>query len=234
MVVMVQWNAVFKRLMTLMDEQGDGYFSGPRFIRLVQEFHPDLLDYTEYCKERGRAGKSTTRRVYFKDILMELDQGLRIKVVNAILTALDRAPGNADSLSEIRKLMGGGVIAPVAVVPAEMWNGDRLNDYLQQIDGAIVTDNYARAVTLSYTCFEGFLGAFVREKSNRDQYPNEILELAKEVREHLRNTIEEYPGEVLNGITQAAIAVDRSRNRFSEAHFANEAGLWLATYVRDW
>lgn len=81
--------------------------------------------------------------------------------------------------------------------------------------------------------FEGFLGAFVRAKEKRDVYSNEIIILAREVKDHLKAMIREYPDEVLNSITQAAYAVDRSRNRFSEAHFANEAGPWLATYVRD-
>jgi len=61
---MIKWNAVFKRLMDLMDQQGGGYFSGSRFIKALQEFNEDLPNYTEYIEERSRAGKSTTRRVY--------------------------------------------------------------------------------------------------------------------------------------------------------------------------
>ena len=57
--------------------------------------------------------------------------------------------------------------------------------------------------------------------------------LPREVKDYLKKTISEYPDEVLNSVTQAAYAVDRSRNRFSESHFASEAGAWLATYVRD-
>jgi hypothetical protein len=53
------------------------------------------------------------------------------------------------------------------------------------------------------------------------------------VKDYIRSTISEYPDEVLNGITQAAHAVDKARNRFSESHFASEAGSWLSTYVRD-
>jgi len=67
----------------------------------------------------------------------------------------------------------------------------------------------------------------------RDSYPIEIIALAKEVKDYLKKTLKEYPDEVLNGITQSAHAVDKARNRFSESHFASEAGSWLATYVRD-
>jgi hypothetical protein len=230
---MVKWNQIIKRLMTLMDQPGDSYYTGGRFIRALQEFNPDLPNYTDYIAERKAEGKSTTRRDYFRDILVNLEEGTRVRAVGLLLHELEGVDGNGPAASEIRKLIGGGTIAPIAVIPAETWNAERLNQYLGQIDGAIASGEYERAVTLSYTCLEGFLGAFVRAKEKRDVYPNEIIALAKDVRDYLKKTIKDYPDEVLNGITQAAHTVDRSRNRFSESHFANEAGSWLATYVRD-
>jgi hypothetical protein len=92
---------------------------------------------------------------------------------------------------------------------------------------------YEHSVTLSYTCLEGFYGAFARAKYEQETYSHEIIILSKEVKAHLKNAIKDYPDEVLNGITQAAHAVDKARNQFSQSHFANEAGSWLATYVRD-
>jgi len=108
-----------------------------------------------------------------------------------------------------------------------------LNAYLSDIDAAIREKEYARAVTLSYTCLEGFLGAFLRAKVKMNSYPNEIIDLSRQVRDHLRTTIQKYPDEVLNLINHTGHAVDKARNRFSESHFADEAGSWLATYVRD-
>jgi hypothetical protein len=230
---MIKWNVVTNRLMELMDKPGPSYFSGPRFIHVIQDLDEDLPGYSEYIEERKAAGKSTTRRHYFKDILMGLDEGTRIRGVCAILDKVEPFDGNAVPVSEIRKLIGGGTIAPSATVPPEAWNSGRLNDYLAQIDAAIASGNYEHAVTLSYTCLEGFLGAFVRAKVKSASYPNEIIELSKEVKKYLKSSIKEYPDEVLNGITQAAYAIDRSRNRFSQSHFANEAGSWLATYARD-
>ena len=155
----------------------------------------------------------------------------RFNAVRAILDVVQ--PHYPDEAFEIRSLMGGGTSAPTAAIPSGAWNSTRLNDYLHDIDAAIVANEYERAVSLSYTCLEGFLGAFIRAKSTRDSYPTEIIALSKEVKEHLKANIGDYPDEVLNGISQAAHAIDRSRNRFSESHFANEAGAWLATYVRD-
>jgi len=70
---MVKWNVIIKRLMSLMDQRDGSYFSGGRFIRAIQEFNPDLSDYARYIAERNAEGKSTTRRDYFRDILMDLE-----------------------------------------------------------------------------------------------------------------------------------------------------------------
>jgi len=230
---MIKWTAVYNRLQKLLDVPGDCYFSGSRFIRSIQVFDPNLSSYTDYIEERKKVGRSTTRRDFFKDILAELDEGIRVRAVSSILDELERVGTVTEEVSEIRKLMGGGTLAPMATIPPEAWNGDGLNEYLGQIDGAISTGDYDRAVSLSYTCLEGFLGAFVRAKEKRESYPSEIIALSKEVKDLLKKMIKDYPEEVLNGVTNAAYAVDRSRNRFSESHFANEAGSWLATYVRD-
>jgi hypothetical protein len=230
---MIKWNWVYRTIQTLLDKPGDSYFSGSRFIRVIQEFDPELSDYNEYLEERRREGKSTTRRDFFKDILKGMDEGARVRAVTALLDELGRVESNAETISEIRLHLGGGTLAPTASIPAEAWNSDRLNAYLADIDAAIREKEYARAVTLSYTCLEGFLGAFLRAKVPMHSYPREIIELSKQVRDHLRRTIQNYPDEVLNLINHTGHAVDKARNRFSESHFADEAGLWLATYVRD-
>ncbi len=57
--------------------------------------------------------------------------------------------------------------------------------------------------------------------------------LSRAVRGHLRNTVDQYPDEALNMLNHVAHTVDRARNRFSESHFDQEAGRWLAVFVRD-
>jgi hypothetical protein len=178
---MTKWNVVFKRLMTLMDQPGEGYFSGSRFIRIVQQFNEDLLNYNQYIQECGRQGKSTTRRDFYSDVLIELDEGTRVRAISAILDELQLVDGNAVAVSEIRTLLGGGTIAPSAT-PPEAWSSNRLNEQLAQIDGAIASGDYERAVTLSYSSLEGFYGAFIRAKEKRDSYPREIIALSKEVK----------------------------------------------------
>ena len=230
---MIKWTPVYRQLQTLLDTPGDSYFSGSRFIRVMQDFNAELPDYNEYIDGRRREEKSTTRRDFFKDILKELEEGSRVRAVSALLDELERVDGNAESVSEIRKALGGGTLAPTASIPAEAWNSDRLNAYLTEIDAAIQVAGYERAVTLSYTCLEGFLGAFLRAKVPTDSYPKEIIGLSRSVRDYLKKTIKNYPDEILNLVGHTAYGVDKARNRFSESHFADEAGSWMATYVRD-
>jgi hypothetical protein len=230
-VCVIKWTAGFQPFNEPYGSTGPSYFGGPRFIKAIQEIDPYLDDYVFFMEQRKVMGRSTSRRDYFKDILMDMNEGDRVRAVVGILNQLQTVDGNGTKVSEIRAMLGGGTLAPNASIPADAWNGDRLNEYLKQTDAAIAAHEYERAVTLSYACFEGFLGAFVRAKEKRDSHPKEIITLAREVKDYLKRTISEYPDEVLNSVTQAAFAVDRSRNRFSESHFASEAGSWLATYV---
>lgn len=228
---MLNWSGIYNRLFVLIDQQNDAYHSGGRFIRKLREVDPYGPGYNDVIEQQKRSGRSTSRRDYFKDLLFELDETRRARVVLSIVAETEHT--NPELASEIRQLLGGGALAPMATIPAAAWNANRLNEFLGNIDAAIAARDYERSVGLSYTCLEGFLGAFVRSKFQRDRYENEIIALAKEVRQFLKDTIADYPDELLNLVTATAHAVDRARNRFSEAHFANEAGSWMATYVRD-
>jgi len=227
----INWSAVHNRLFKIIDQPLPLYFSGPTFIQHVQEVKTDFPDYGEYLRQRESENKSTTRSVYFRDILLEMPESERFLLVTGILASVEKyAP---DESSEIRKMLLGGVSAPSASIPDSAWNSDRLNRYLKEMDAAIADRNYSRAVTLSYTCFEGFLGAFLRAKVPRDEYPNEIIALAILARDYLKTTYKDFPPEVLNNIGHAAHSVNRTRDGFSDSHFGEEAAPWLATYIRD-
>ena len=103
---MINWTAIFNRLMSLMDQQGPSYFGGPRFIKAIQEIDPYLDDYGLYMEQRNLTGRSTTRRDYFKDILMDMKDGDRVRAVLGILNQLQTVDGNAERVSEIRAMLG--------------------------------------------------------------------------------------------------------------------------------
>ena len=227
----MNWRAIYNRLWVIINAQGPGYFSGPRFLDRVREFDLDTPTYAEFRAQRDEEGKSTSRKDYFYDVLMALNENTRVRVVSSILD--DVGQTNADITAEIRALLGGAAAVPNVVVPAETWNADRLNENLATIDAAIAAADYDRAVALCYTTLEGFYKAFGRAKNGGQEPSNELTELARWIRNHLRAQLPDYPDEVMAQMTTTAHVVDRARNRFSEAHFGGEAARWLAVYIRD-
>ena len=227
----LNWVPIYNRLFELINREGETYFSGGRFIAKVREIDPYFPNYNQYMEQRRAGGRSTSRKDYFYDILLDLDEAARMRVISGIVNDVEHCDPNLSS--EIRSLMGGSARAPTVAVPAFAWGADRLNGYLAEIDAAIAAGQDDRAVNLAYTCLEGFYSAFIREKRPGEVLPTDIIALSRAVRDWLRSTIADYPVEVLNLTNHITHAVDRARNRFSEAHFGEEAGRWLAAYVRD-
>lgn len=176
-------------------------------------------------------GKSTSRKSYFYDILLAFDEDTRVRLLNAILSEVEICGG--EKVVELRGLLGGKALAPTAVVPPAAWSADRLNQYLVEVDGSITSGNYERAITLSYTCLEGFYKAFVRKNIPSQSAIEELIALSREIKKYLSQTLASYPDEALSMVNHISHTVDRARNRFSESHFEEEAARWLAVYVRD-
>lgn len=231
MVSSVNWARIFNRLFTLIDQRGPAYYSGGRFIGAVREVDPYFLNYNQLIEERTRQKKSTSRKDYFYDILLGFPEADRHRLVEAILRPLEAT--HAGEVTAIRGELGGFAPVPQASVPAELWNGDRLNGYLQEIDGRIASGNFDGAVTLCYSCLEGFFKAFIRRNLPDYAGSTEILEASKVVKKHLRATLASYPDEAIAMIVQIAHTIDRARNGFSESHFDERAGRWLAVFMRD-
>lgn len=227
----MNWDGIWNRLWRLLDMPEPCYFSGPRFLSAVREVNLDLPPYGVMMEARRQANLSTSRRDYFRDIFMALDDASKTRLVYTILGEIHAC--DESLTSEIRALLAGNVPGPAGNVPSNFWNAERLNRLLGDIDSAIAVAQYDRAVGLAYTCLEGFYGAFFRTKAPDQPAPNEIIALSRWIRDYLRTVLVDYPDEVLNLIGHTAHAIDRARNRFSEAHFAGEAGHWLATYCRD-
>jgi len=227
----INWARVFNRLFYLINRPGESYFSGPRFISKVREVDPYFPNYDQYLDQRRSNGKSTSRKDYFYEIILELDERKRILLILSIIEEVEHC--DPDLVGEIRASMGDAPLGPSADIPAFAWSADRLNGYLGEIDSAIIAGHYERAVNLAYTCLEGFYSAFLRQKFPHETPPTEIIALSRAVKNWFRATIPDYPDEVLNLIGHVSHAIDKARNQYSEAHFGGEAGRWLATYARD-
>jgi hypothetical protein len=105
-IIPVNWIEIFNRLFELINNQQDSatYFSGPRFIKAVKEFEIYFPDYQQFIDQRGREGKSTTRKIFYYDILLSLKTETRLKVLNKILDIL--RPFATDKVEIIDGLLG--------------------------------------------------------------------------------------------------------------------------------
>jgi hypothetical protein len=228
----LNWVTIFNRLFELMDQkETPNYFSGPRFISRVREIDQYFPEYQQLIDQRNRTGKSTSRKSYFYDILLGFDEDVRIRLLQIFLSDLE--PHSPEKVSELRGLIGGKAYAPMAMVPSDAWNADRLNSHLNDIDASISAGNFGRSISLSYSALEGAYKAFVKRHVPGSAGLTEMIALSKVIKSHLSSTLLSYPDEALSMINHISHTVDRARNKFSESHFENEADRWLAVYVRD-
>jgi len=100
------WIDIYNRFFELINhkENSETYFSGNRFITAVQEFDPHFPDYSQYIKMRNAEGKSTSRKIYYYDILMELPESKRNDVIERILSQVARE--EPEKVQAIHMLMG--------------------------------------------------------------------------------------------------------------------------------
>lgn len=227
----MNWVRIFNRLFTIINIEGNTYFSGSRFISKVREIDPYFANYSQYIEQRNKQGKSTSRKDYYYDILISFNDQDRLRLIDTILNDVQSfEPGK---VAELKNELGGIATIPSPDISKEIWNANRLNDYLNEIDVRIGTLNYAAAITLAYTCLEGFLKAFVFKNMPDSSIKSELLVLTREVQGYLKSNIDKYPDEAFSILSNIAHTVDRSRNKFSESHFDEEAARWMALFVRD-
>lgn len=103
----MDWIEIYNRLFDIINVQGDAstYFSGPRFIKTLKEFNQYHPDYHQYINLRNEQGKSTSRKIYFYDLIMELDENRRINFIKRILEMVE--PFEKEKVIPIRALIKG-------------------------------------------------------------------------------------------------------------------------------
>lgn len=116
----MNWIEIYNRLFELINNQGDSatYFSGSRFINTVREFEPYFPDYNQFIEQRNREGKSTSRKIFYYDILLGLKEDVRLKVVTRFLEILK--PFQADKVEKIEELLGNKVEKKETVTAPEV------------------------------------------------------------------------------------------------------------------
>lgn len=232
---MMNWAAPYNRLFTLLDRQGPTYHGGPAFIRMAQQIDQDIPNYRQLLDQRASRGQSSSRRDFYWDIFKAFSDEQKLHFFRIFITELE--PHAKDEVDAIREIVfGGGFAVPVALVPMDLWNSEKLNNSLRDIDHAIDAQQFNRAVTLAYTCLEGLYKSYVRKHVPARSDLTDLMPLCKVVKDDITEKLKArgpFPVEIVNAIPTLTNAVANSRNSFSESHFADDAQKWLALFARD-
>lgn len=150
----VNWIAAYNCLFILLDRSNTPtYYSGPSFLRMVQQVDPGSPSYEQLLPQRQSQGKSTSRKSFYWDTILSLPEQQRFQLFRLFIDELD--PHAKEEVDAIRAIVfGGGYAVPTTVVPLDLWNSEKLNNSLKDIDHAIDAHQYNRATTLSYTCWK--------------------------------------------------------------------------------
>lgn len=230
----MNWVAIFNRLFEIINTQGDSYYGGTRFLNTIRELNYAVPNYQTYIQQRQEQGKSTSRRDYYYDLFMEQPEADRRQITISILDTVGHLqPERAEPIRQLLVQVQG----PQAAIPQALWNADRLTEYLEGMDNAITEENYEYALTLAYTCLEGFYKSFIREKIPAQIALTELTPMAVQIRNYIRSQLDTnsiaYPDQVLTLISTVTNAVCNARNNFSDSHSGNRAEKWVAVYLRD-
>lgn len=232
----VNWIAAYNRLFALLDRRDTPtYYGGPTFLRTVQQVDPGSPSYEQLLPLRQSQGKSTSRKAFYWDVIQALPEPQRFQLYRIFVDEL--APHAKDEVDAIRAIVfGGGQAMPTTVVPVDLWNSEKLNNSLKDIDHAIDAHQYNRATTLSYTCLEGLYKAYVRKHVPDQAGLTDLMPLCKAVKEDISRKLQAqgpFPVEIVNAMPTLTNAIANSRNGFSESHFGGDSQRWLALFARD-
>lgn len=232
----VNWIAAYNRLFILLDKSNTPtYYSGPNFLRMVQQVDPGSPSYEQLIPLRNQQGKSTSRKSFYWDTILGLPEQQRFQLFRLFIDELE--PHAKDEVDAIRAIVfGGGYAVPTTVVPVDLWNSEKLNKSLKDIDQAIDAHHYNRATTLSYTCLEGLYKAYVRKHVPEQAVLTDLMPLCKVVKDDISKKLQAqgpFPVEIVNVMPTLTNAIANSRNGFSEAHFGDDSQRWLAVFARD-
>lgn len=232
----VNWIAAYNRLFILLDKSGTPtYCSGPSFLRMAQQVDPGVPSYEQLIPMLQSQRKSTSRKSFYWDIIQGFTEQQRFQLFRLFIDDLE--PHAKEEVDSIRAIVfGGGYAVPTTVVPLDLWNSEKLNNSLRDIDHAIDAQHYNRATTLAYTCLEGLYKTYVRKHVPSKSELSDLMPLCKVVKDDITEKLKErgpFPEQIVNAIPTLTNAVANSRNGFSESHFADDAHKWLALFARD-
>lgn len=232
----VNWIVAFNRLFMAINKEGTPtYCGGSEFLKMVRQVDPDTLTYSQLMEDRKARGLSQSRKDYYLDLIKALPEPQRFQLFRLFIDGLE--PFDKESAESIKQVVfGGGRAVPTTIVPMDLWNSEKLNNSLKDIDLAIDAHHYNRATTLSYTCLEGLYKAYVRKHVPEQAGLTDLMPLCKVVKDDISKKLQAkgpFPVEIVNAMPTLTFAIANSRNNFSESHFNDDSQRWLALFARD-
>jgi hypothetical protein len=120
---MTDWTAAYRRLYKFLD----GY-TGSQFIKTIQQVDPDLLDYMDYIEKRRKEDKSTTKKDYFKDILLSYPDDIKHHLFEIFLSSAEKT--NPDEAKDIRTILKGGKVDIAKAIYAKAVSSKEIDETL--------------------------------------------------------------------------------------------------------
>ena len=120
---MTDWIAAYNRLYKYLD----GY-TGSQFIKTVQQVDPDLYDYGDYIELRRQQDKSTTKKHYFKDIILSYPDAVKHHLFETFLTPVEQA--NPSDAKSIRAILRGDKVPISTEVFAKVTSSKEVDETL--------------------------------------------------------------------------------------------------------
>ena len=104
-ILPTNWIEIYNRLFEVINNQVDTatYFSGPRFIDTVRQFEPYFPNYSQFINQRNLEGKSTSRKIFYYDILLGLSEEIRQKVISRLLEIVK--PFEIEKVTQIENVL---------------------------------------------------------------------------------------------------------------------------------
>jgi len=232
----VNWIAAYNYLFAAFNSENQAlYVGGSTFCRMVQQVDPGSPSYQQLIALRQQQGKSTSRKDFYWDLIQDLPEEQRFRLYRVFVDHVE--PHDKAVADNVRNIVfGGGQAVPITVVPVDLWNSEKLNKSLKDIDQAIDAHHYNRATTLSYTCLEGLYKAYIREHVPDQAGLTDLMPLCKVVKDDISKKLQAqgpFPVEIVNAMPTLTNAIANSRNSFSESHFGDDSQRWLALFARD-
>ncbi len=232
----VNWIAAFNYLFAALNSEDKAlYVGGSTFCRMVQQVDPGSPSYQQLLQLRQSQGKSSSRKDFYWDLIQAQPEPQRFSLYRVFVDHVEpHDKAQADKIRDI--VFGGGRAVPTTVVPVDLWNSEKLNNSLNDIDHAIDAHQYNRATTLSYTCLEGLYKTYVRKHVPELVGLTDLMPLCKVVKDDISRKLQAqgpFPLEIVNAMPTLTNAIANSRNGFSESHFGDDSQRWLALFARD-